>query len=135
MRTLCLSVAAALAFLLTLEPAAPAADSKEAEPMGDAKELIVGKWETVKQKGMTVEFKKGDTPDKGEVKVELKFEEKTLSVDGTYEFKDNTLELTLKNPLNPQETKTEKLTIKSISKDTMVMVDGRMKQETFKKVR
>jgi uncharacterized protein (TIGR03066 family) len=121
-------VGGGLALLLTFSLMVKAAESKE----GDAKKLIVGKWEpsTSKQVSVIVEFKPT-----GELSISMKCYEKNLNADGKYKFKDEkTIELTIKNPLNGDE-RMETITIKSISKDEMVLVDSRKKEDTFKRIK
>jgi uncharacterized protein (TIGR03066 family) len=95
----------------------------------DNKELIVGKWSPAEKKGgnATIEFTKD-----GKLKIEI--EELKLTLNGTYKFTDNTtLEVSVEGPKG--EKKSDKVTIKSISADKLVMVNPQGKEETLNKVK
>jgi uncharacterized protein (TIGR03066 family) len=96
-------------------------------------DIIVGKWSPTKEanKGMSLEFTK-----EGVIKVDIKAEGLSLDLKGTYKFiDDKTIEVTLENPLKKDEEKTDKLTIKSIAADKMVLIGPDGKEEEFKPVK
>jgi uncharacterized protein (TIGR03066 family) len=96
----------------------------------DNKDLIVGKWSPAEKKGggnATIEFTKD-----GKLKIEI--EELKLTLNGTYKFTDDTtLEVAVEGPKG--EKKSDKVTIKSISADKLVMVNPQGKEETLNKVK
>jgi uncharacterized protein (TIGR03066 family) len=121
-----LRLAAVLACLATLglSPAwaAPEKDTN--------KDKIIGTWEVVKSQsdlpaGSTVEFTKD-----GKLTVTVKAEDKKVVVKGTYKVDGDTLTVTTKDG---DEEHTEKMTIKSLTKDKLVVVDDKKKTDELKK--
>lgn len=97
------------------------------------KEKIVGKWAPAeaKMKGLTLEFTKD-----GKVKFSVDTEQLKFSIDGTYKFLDDkTIELSMKNPMNPDDIKTDKVTVKSISAEEMEIENSMKKLEKLKRVK
>ncbi|MCE9534706.1 MAG: hypothetical protein K8T89_26825 [Planctomycetes bacterium] len=93
-------------------------------------DLIVGKWVPTneKNKGMTFEFTKA-----GDLKISVKAEGLNLDISGKYKFLDDkTIELTMENPLKKEEKKSDKITVKSIVADKLVLVGPDGKEEEFK---
>jgi uncharacterized protein (TIGR03066 family) len=99
------------------------------------KDLIVGKWEPAdvkdKKASAVIEFTKT-----GELKVSVKGEGFNFDVKGTYKFiDDNTVEITVDNPLAKGEKKSDKMKIKSISGDDMVIENAQGKEEKMKRIK
>jgi len=93
-------------------------------------DLIVGKWapSNEKNKGMTFEFTKD-----GMIKIAIKAEGLSLDIAGTYKFLDDkTIEMTIENPLKKDEKKSDKITVKAIEKEKLVLVGPDGKEEEFK---
>ena len=120
MRIWTAATAMALVFMIGLAPAR-AADK--------AKDLIVGKWESEKDKQkFTVEFAKD-----GKMSISGKMGDMELVIKGTYRFTaDDILEVTLEFM---GEKKTEKLTVTKIDKDAMTLVDEKKEEDKFKRVK
>ena len=105
----------------------------EGEKQGKAKDLIVGKWapSDEKQKGVTIEFGKD-----GSVKINVKIGQRSQTLEGTYKLTDdNNLEYSLKDPNNPANKDTQRVKIKSLSKDELVILTSREIEETLKRVK
>jgi uncharacterized protein (TIGR03066 family) len=99
------------------------------------KDLIVGKWEPAdvkdKKASAVIEFTKT-----GELKIVVKGEGLNFDIKGTYKFiDDNTVEITVDNPLAKGEKKSDKMKIKSISGDDMVIENAQGKEEKMKRIK
>jgi uncharacterized protein (TIGR03066 family) len=117
-------VVVGLVCLWSSGPAPAAKKKKKAKP----KDLIVGKWAPtdLERKDRTLEFTKD-----GALKIVVKGKGLSYSAEGKYKFTDDqTLEITLN-----AGKKAEKVTIKTITKSQLVLVDPKGKAETFKKVK
>jgi uncharacterized protein (TIGR03066 family) len=127
MKTLARSLMA-LAAVMILAGMSSAADKN--------KDMIVGKWEpadTKDKKGSAVvEFTKG-----GDLKISVKAGEMNIDIKGTYKFiDDDTVEITVEAPFGGKdEKKSEKLKIKSIKGDEMVIINPQGKEEKMKRVK
>jgi uncharacterized protein (TIGR03066 family) len=101
----------------------------------DNKELILGKWSPEEAKGkgfdITIEFAKD-----GVLKMSFNANGKNFDLSGKYKFTDDkTVEVTVSAPFAKEESKSEKMVIKSISGDDMVITDKDGKDQKFKKVK
>jgi uncharacterized protein (TIGR03066 family) len=115
---------ATLAFALAI-PLAQAADNKE---------LIVGKWRLDSDK-MKLEIVMDFSKD-GDLKTTVSSGGKQLDLGGKYKFLDDkTLEVTITAPDKKTEPTIEKMTIKSLSSDTMVIADSSGLEQTFKRAK
>jgi uncharacterized protein (TIGR03066 family) len=105
--------------------AAPAPDKKATN-----KEKIVGVWAPTKKKDgapvPTLEF-----TEKGKLKITINANGKEIKIDGTYSVKDDKLTVTMKGPDGKDHKET--MTIKELTKDKLVTVDSKNKEETFEK--
>jgi len=103
----------------------------EARAQDKAKDLIVGKWAPAdeKQKGLTIEFTKD-----GKVTINVAQGDFKLNLDGTYKFTgDMEFEISIKGP-GGEKPKTDKVKIKSITKDEMTTLNPTGKEEKMKRV-
>jgi len=94
------------------------------------KEKIVGTWLLVKTEGdtpegLTIEFTKD-----GKLSVKIKAGDMDFNITGTYTLDGNKLNVKVKFG---DEEKEEKLTIKEVSADKLVMTDPKGKTDEFKK--
>ncbi len=100
------------------------------------KDLIVGKWQPVAEKGKDYQFEFNRD---GTLKVSDKSGNKELTYEGKYKFlKDNLVEITLliTDPDAKQTvTKTQKVTIVRISKEEMITSDEMNREESFKRLK
>ena len=122
MKALGLALAGCLVLGLT---AIGQADDKK-EPTN--KEKIVGIWEPTKgelPKGSTVEFTKD-----GKLKVVVKIEDKSITLEGTYTVDGDKVKTVLKD--EGQERK-EDLKIKTLNDKELVLVDDKGMAEEFKR--
>jgi uncharacterized protein (TIGR03066 family) len=109
--------------VLVVAAAAGAAEEAKDKP----KDLIVGKWQPVKEDKheLILEFKKDGT-----LKVEAKKEGK--AIDGKYRFtKDDEMEVEMSFM---GETRKDTLTVK-VTREALTTKDSKGKEETFKKVK
>ena len=100
------------------------------------KDLIVGKWQPVAEKGKNYQF---EFSRDGTIKVSDKSGNKELTYEGKYKFlKDNLMEITLlvTDPDAKQTVKkTQKVTIVKISQEEMTTLDEQHREESFKRLK
>jgi len=102
----------------------------------DNKELIVGKWALAgnadKMKlDIVMEFSKD-----GDLKTTVSSGDKQLNLGGKYKFLDDkTVEVTIMAPDKKTEPTIEKMTIKSLSSDALVIADSAGKEQTFNRAK
>lgn len=114
-------------FALAALASTASADEKKAT----SKDKIVGVWTVTKSAGglppkATLEFTKD-----GKLKISIKVEDKSVSIDGTYEVKDDKLTVLLKAPGGKEQKET--MTIKSLTDTKLVTVDSKGKEDEFEK--
>jgi uncharacterized protein (TIGR03066 family) len=129
MKTLWMALASGL--VLGLAGISAADEKKDDKKTEETKKKLVGVW--IAQEGgdmpagSTLEFVKD-----GKLKVAVKIEDKTIEVEGTYEFTDaDTLKVTSKDPEGKERS--EKIKISKLSDSELVTVDEKDKKDTFKK--
>src|SRR5439155_19558011 len=116
-----------IAWLVLVMAAAAGAAEKAEDKADKPKDLIVGKWQPVKEDKheLILEFKKDGT-----LKVEAKKEGK--AIDGKYRFtKDDEMEVEMSFM---GETRKDTLTVK-VTREALTTKDSKGKEETFKKVK
>jgi uncharacterized protein (TIGR03066 family) len=127
MKALRWSVTVLGCFALAALASAASADEKKATN----KEKIVGIWAVTKSAGglppkANLEFTKD-----GKLKISIKIEDKSLTIDGTYEVKDDKLTVIMKAPGGKEQKET--MTIKSLTDKKLVTVDTKGKEDEFEK--
>jgi uncharacterized protein (TIGR03066 family) len=97
-----------------------------------ARDLLAGKWQSTdeKDKGVIVEFKTD-----GAVKITFGAGGLSFVIDGAYKLiDDKTVEVTMTDLNKKGEKKTEKLSIKTPSDGECILVDGKGKEMTLKRM-